>query len=103
MSKFLISILIGLGAGLIDIIPMLIQKLDRYAIFSAFFHWLILGFVISYIQLPIAGWLKGLLLSEIMAIPIVFLVLKTEPKSVIPIFTMSSVLGILVGIVSQKI
>ncbi len=93
MSKLFISLGIGLIAGTIDVIPMIIQKLDKYSIISAFIHWIILGFIISYIELPFTGWLKGLVIAEISALPIVLLVLKDDPKSIIPILSMSAILG----------
>ena len=37
MDKLLFSAIIGLVAGVIDIIPMVMQKLPRYSIVSAFF------------------------------------------------------------------
>ena len=39
MDKLLFSAIIGLVAGVIDIIPMVMQKLPRYSIVSAFFHY----------------------------------------------------------------
>lgn len=36
MDKLLFSAIIGLVAGVIDIIPMVMQKLPRYSIVSAF-------------------------------------------------------------------
>lgn len=98
MTKLYISLGIGLIAGLIDIIPMIVKKIDKYSTISAFVHWIILGFVISYIQLPIADWLKGVVIAEISALPIVILVLKTDAKSMVPIMMMSALLGCLVGI-----
>ena len=58
MSKLSISLIIGIIAGIIDVTPMIIQKLDKYACLSAFVHWVILGIVISYIEMPVAPWLK---------------------------------------------
>jgi uncharacterized membrane protein len=43
MQKLLISLFIGIIAGIIDVIPMIVQKLDKYANMSAFIHWIIMG------------------------------------------------------------
>ncbi len=102
MSKLLISIIIGVGAGIIDVVPMIMQKLDKYANLSAFIHWIVLGIVISYIQMPIAPWLKGFIIAELSAIPIVILVIKDSSKSSIPILIMSAILGILVGVATAR-
>lgn len=102
MSKLLISLGIGVIAGIIDIIPMIIQKLDKYANISAFIHWVVLGFIISYIQLPLAPWLKGFIIAELSALPIIVIVLKDDPKAIVPILIMSAILGVSVGIATAK-
>ncbi|MBI5042579.1 MAG: hypothetical protein HZC10_01835 [Nitrospirae bacterium] len=102
MSKLSISLIIGIIAGVIDIAPMIIQKLDKYACISAFVHWVILGIVISYIEMPLSPWLKGIIISLLSALPIVILVSKEDPKSIIPIFAMSIILGAGVGIATAK-
>jgi hypothetical protein len=48
MKAFLISVLIGLVAALIDTIPMMVRKMDKTFIVSAFFVWIILGIFILY-------------------------------------------------------
>ena len=70
MPKLIAALLIGIFAGIIDIIPMIIQKLNKYATISAFVHWVILGFIISYIELPVVPWLKGLIIGVISSIPV---------------------------------
>ncbi|MHB1689009.1 MAG: hypothetical protein ACYCVH_16780 [Ignavibacteriaceae bacterium] len=98
MSKLFISFGIGIIAGVIDVIPMMIQKLDKYSTLSAFVQWVVLGFLISYVQIPVASWLKGVIIAEMAALPIAILVFKSDPKSVIPILIMSAILGAIVGI-----
>lgn len=39
MDKLVFSVIIGLVAGIIDIIPMIVQKLPRYSTVAAFFHY----------------------------------------------------------------
>jgi len=102
MSKLIISLIIGLIAGIIDVIPMIIQKIEKHACVSAFLHWIIMGIIISYIQIPFAPWLKGLVVAELSAIPVVIIVAKEDKKSIAPILVMSAILGILVGITTAK-
>lgn len=102
MSKLYISLLIGVIAGIIDVIPMILQKLDKYANISAFLQWVILGVFISYIQFPLPPWLKGLIIAEASALPIMIMVAKNDKKSIIPIIVMSAILGCLVGIATAK-
>jgi hydrogenase/urease accessory protein HupE len=103
MSKLAISLAIGIGAGVLDIIPMILQKLDKYAISSAFVHWVILGFIISYIKLPLPSWLSGITVAVLTALPVVILVAKEDPRSIVPILGLSVVLGAIVGTISSKL
>lgn len=102
MSKLMMAILIGIIAGIIDAIPMMIQKLDKHATWSAFVHWVVMGIIISYIQIPFSPWLKGLVVAELSAIPVIIIVAKEDKKSIVPILIMSAILGILVGITTAK-
>lgn len=52
MDKLLFSAIIGLVAGVIDIIPMIMQKLPRYSIVSAFFHYFFVSIIILNVDIP---------------------------------------------------
>jgi hypothetical protein len=41
MRKLKISLLIGFGAGVLDIIPMLMRREDAVFSLSAFVHWIV--------------------------------------------------------------
>jgi len=94
---------LGFAAGIIDIIPMIIQKLPMHSILSAFSMWVVLGFLINTSALKINGALKGLLLSFLVILPTAILIGQAEPVSLIPIGIMTAILGALLGIVSDKI
>lgn len=104
MRNILLALILGAGAGIIDIIPMLIQKLDKYATTSAFFQWIVLGFVITFIKIPgVDGWLKGLITAVLLSLPIMIIVMKDDPKSIVIILFMSAFLGSIVGWFSTKL
>lgn len=104
MRSILLSLVLGAIVGIIDIIPMIIQKLDKYATISAFVHWVVLGFIITYVKIPgVDGWLKGMTVAILMSLPIIILVLKTDQKSVPIILIMSAILGAITGFVSTRI
>ncbi|MBP2644805.1 MAG: hypothetical protein H6Q75_245 [Firmicutes bacterium] len=102
MKKFLLSLVLGLFAGIIDVIPMIAQGLDWYSNISAFIHWIIMGVIIAYTVFDIKGWLKGLIVAEISSLPIAILVFQHDANAVIPIFVMSAILGSLIGFLSSK-
>lgn len=102
MNNFLIALVIGIVAGTIDVIPMLVQRLDKFANISAFTHWLVLGLIIPFVSWNIDPWLKGLIIGELSAIPVIFMVWKNDKKAFVPILLMSALLGIGVAIAGSR-
>ena len=99
MKTFLLTCLIGMIAGAIDILPMIKMKLDRHSIASAFVFYFILAFVILDIDLlSLAWWLRGGVSGGSMALPIIIMVAEEDKKSAPPMLIMSAVLGTLIGI-----
>ena len=102
MQKLLVAISVGIGAGIIDVIPMFIQKIDRNSCVAAFVHWLVLGVVIAYVSAPVPDWAKGALVGFFGALSTVILVAQGDPKSAVPILVTSTVLGSVVGMLAGK-
>jgi hypothetical protein len=94
MNNLLIALIIGIAAGTIDVVPMIIQKLDKYACFSAFAHYFILGLIIPFVQWDIQPWIKGLILGELFSIPIMIIVSQKDKKALIPMSIFAAILGI---------
>ncbi len=103
MSNILIALAIGIVAGTVDVIPMLIQKLDKYACISAFVQWIFLGLIIPFVSWDIQPWLKGLIIAELAALPIMIMLFAKQPKSLIPIGIFSAILGALVGFLGSML
>ena len=92
MKDFFVTLLIGIVAGAIDVLPMIKMKLDRHSIASAFVFYLILPFVILNIDLyGLAWWIKGGVTGLALALPVVILVSGEDKKSVPPMVVMSAV------------
>ena len=99
MDTLLLSAIIGIVAGIIDIIPMIIQKLDKRASISAFLQYFFVSIVIVNIDIPhIVWWLQGGLISVAFAIPVVIIVASQDKKAVPIILTIAAILGTLIGI-----
>lgn len=99
MKTILLTCLIGIIAGAVDILPMIKMKLDKYSIASAFVFYFILPFVILNIDLfGLVWWLKGGVTGLAMAAPTIIMVAKEDKKSAPPMLIMSAVLGTLIGI-----
>lgn len=93
----------GIVAGGIDILPMVLKKMDRYSILSAFVHWVVLGVIIPYVNWNMHPSVRGLIIAVISAIPIMLIVAKEDVQAVIPMLIFSVILGLLLGFVSSKL
>lgn len=102
-KKITTGILLGIAAGLIDVTPMVIQKLTWDANFSAFTMWVIIGFLISITDLKINSIIKGIIISYLALAPCAILIGWKEPKSLIPIIAITTILGALLGFSINKI
>ena len=102
MKKITLGIILGILAGIIDIIPMILQKLTWDANLSAFSLWIVSGFLISTSNLKINGVIKGIMTSFLVLIPCVFIIGLKELLSLIPIVVMTLILGGLLGYLIEK-
>ncbi len=101
--RIMTGILIGAIAGLIDIIPMIWQKLTWDADISAFLLWVVVGFMIATSNLRWPGVIKGIVVSFLCLLPSVFIIGGKEPFSLLPIFVMTLILGTSVGYAFHKL
>jgi len=102
MNNILIAVIIGLAAGLIDVIPMIIQKLDKTSCISAFIHYFILGLIIPFVNWDLDPWFRGMIISLLMALPVMVIVYSKDKKAIIPMTIFALILGAGIGIVGAK-
>jgi hypothetical protein len=97
MKKTIIGISFGVIAGIIDVIPMILQNLTLDADLSAFSMWVVNGFLISNSKLEMYSITKGILISFAVLLPAAILIGWKEPTSLIPISIMTVILGSALG------
>ena len=103
VKKILMGISLGIAAGILDVIPMIIQKLPIQADLSAFSMWVIIGFLLSVTTISIHSVLKGLLISFLVLTPCAFIIAWDDPIALLPIFIMTTLLGSVLGFVMGKV
>ncbi len=103
MKTIIIGIILGIAAGIIDVIPMILKKLTWDANISAFLMWVIIGFLIATTNLNMNPILKGILIAFLVLTPCAVLIGWKEPKSLIPIFIMTLILGGLLGFLMPRL
>lgn len=97
------GVLLGAVAGVLDMIPMLLQGLTWDANLSAFFLWMVSGFMLATSNLKLTPVLKGILIPFICLLPSAFIIGWKEPFSLVPIGIMTLILGALLGFVYGKV
>lgn len=102
-KRIILGLSIGIIAGMVDVTPMILQKLAWDADLSAFSMWVIIGFFISVTDIKVKGFLKGLIISYLLIIPVLIIVGGNEPKTLIPIVIMTTFLGAASGFAFEKI
>lgn len=93
MKNKLLGVGFGTIAGIVDVIPMIFQKLTWDANISAFSMWVIVGLIISSIDFKLNSIVKGILISFMILLPSAILIAWKEPFSMIPISMMTLILG----------
>ena len=99
MKTLSISLAAGIAAGLLDILPMLMKRLPRREVLSAFLHYLVASVLIFHADLPGIPWyLEGGLIALGLALPVMVLVGEKEPKAPPVMGFMALLLGSLIGL-----
>ncbi len=96
MSKILLGIICGIVFGGISVATMIPLKLEdkKTAMAGAFVNRFSIGFVIGATNLPLAGWLRGLLFGALLSLPDAIIT-----KAWIPIMTLGVIGGVVIGLV----
>ena len=99
MSKILLGLLCGMGFGVVDVLLMLpLQFEDRTAAMTGtFFNRFAIGFVIGATNLPVAGWVRGLLFGLMLSLPEAIIT-----KAWAPIMAVGAVGGVIIGFIVSK-
>lgn len=103
MKKLIIGLIIGIVAGILDVIPMILQKLTWDANISAFSMWVIIGVFIATTDYKIISGFKGIIISFLVLFPSAILIGWKEPISLLPISIMTIILGTFSGIIIELI
>ena len=102
MRKIKLGIVLGIIAGVLDTLPMILQKMKWDSNLSALSHWILVGFLISTTNLNLKGPLKGLIIAIITLIPLTFIVWWNDSSAIIPMTISTIILGTGLGYFIEK-
>jgi len=99
MNRIVLGIVCGLAFGLLDALLMLPMSFPdkRVAITGAFLDRFAIGFLICVVDLPLPGWVAGLIVALLVSLPS-----AVVTKAYAPILGMGAVGGIVIGIIRAK-
>ena len=98
-----LGLLLGVIAGILDVIPMVLQGLTWDANISAFFLWMVSGFMLATSNLKLQPVLKGIVIAFLCLLPSMFIIGWNDPLSLVPIIVMTLILGALLGFSYSKL
>jgi hypothetical protein len=96
-NNIVLGVSLGVVMGILDVIPMLMQGLNWDANLSAFFLWVVSGFMLATSNLKLKPVIKGIVIAFLCLLPSIFIIGWYEPISLLPIGMMTLVLGALLG------
>lgn len=102
MKKLSLVFLIGLVAGLLDLIPLIMVNAPVFNMVSVLAFWLCASFFIYKTSLVENSLLNGLAIATVLMIPMALAVAATNPTDFIPMMSMALLLGPPVGWSLQK-
>lgn len=97
LENISIALLIGIIAGLIDTLPMIKMQVPRFSIWYVFAQWVFIGLLIPFVNWPLAGWLKGLIIGVLGMIPAAIIAYHRNKKRVPTILLFAAILGAVIG------
>jgi hypothetical protein len=102
VKRIIVGLIVGVCAGVVDIVPMVSRELPLQADVSAFSLWVVSGFLIATSELKLHPILKGIFIPLLVLLPNSFLIGWKEPFALIPILIMTVILGTVSGIMIHR-
>lgn len=100
MDKIIQGIIAGLAFGILDVLIMIPMPLPdkSTAMLGSFFNRFAIGFFIATVNLPVPGWIKGLLIGLLLSLPDAIIT-----KAYAPIIGIGIIGGIVIGFILSRV
>lgn len=103
MENIVKSLLLGLAAGIINVIPMALLGLDWRIYAATSIHWVGLGVIITFARMDLKAWQSGMIIGGITGIPIALFSSCDERTPWVVTLLLSFLLGGLLGLMAEKL
>ncbi len=101
--RVLMGLALGAGAGILDLVPMIFQRLPLEAMISAFSMWIAVGVLVSTSSMALPSPVRGTSVALLVLAPCAVLIGAKEPIAVIPVAAITLVLGSVLGHVFSRL
>ncbi len=102
VKKTITALIIGLVAGLLDLIPLVMVGAPLLNMMSILMFWVVTSYFVANVKLINNNPLNGLVLSTVNMLPLVMVIYTINPKDFLPMLSMALVLGPLVGYLNGR-
>ena len=102
MRNALVIIFVGMTAGLLDLIPLVLVKAPLFNMLAIILFWLVAVLFMAKTTLFRNAFLNGLAVAVLIMLPVVLTVYTVNPKDFLPMLSMAVILGPLSGAVVRK-
>lgn len=93
------AMLLGVVAGGVDVLPMLLRGVAWRDAAVPFVHWVVTAVMIASVPWPLHPALRGALVALLLALPTLVRYAHAQPGSVVPVLGMTLLLGAALGMV----
>lgn len=97
--RILWVIVLGVVAGTVDVLPMVLRGMNWREAAVPFVHWVVTTVLIASVAWPLHPALRGALVAFLTSLPTLIRYSNSQPGSVVPVFIMSLVIGSAVGMI----
>ena len=102
MKQYILIVLIGIVAAFIGIIPLLKRRSDGISILSCFAMFFMMPYIVQHFNLSFGySWMKGMIVSSILSLPLIIALGKGSFKMFLPLLTSSILVGLFITFVSK--
>ncbi|WKB36074.1 hypothetical protein QS257_01920 [Terrilactibacillus sp. S3-3] len=101
--QIIFGIVLGVVAGIINIVPLAAQKVRWDTVFSQFLDWVIVGFFIAATHWKINDVLKGILIALLIFIPSLIYTIELSLAGAFLMIIMTAFFGGLIGAINGKL
>ena len=102
MKKMMIAGLIGLVAGLLDLIPLVMVGAPLLNMASILMFWIVTSIFVAHVTLSKNSLVNGLVLSTLKMLPLLMVIYTINPKDFVPMLSMAVLLGPVVGLLNKR-